>query len=489
MSGMSGIFTYDYAILLIRDSAVPGVAMHINEMIVMDDIPKTILDSLPSGIIFCDRDGKIRFINRTYADYLGVIQDEVIGKPLTEYIPGSRIHNVLETGQPELGFKCSVGEGKEKKILIVNRIPVKGRDGRVVGVISQSLFGDIGELKDLSERLEHLERRILSYREKINSVLSPKYSLCDIRGNSPAIVHAKELIEKYAKTESPVLLLGSTGTGKELFAHALHLESGRCKGPFVSINCPAIPQELFESELFGYAPGAFTGAQRDGKMGQIELADKGTLFLDEIGDMPLHAQVKLLRVLEEKLVYRLGCNTPKKMDFRLAAATNRDLKVMIREGKFREELYYRLNTMSVNIPSLRERREDIPVLVRFFLDRLDRLAVSCSDGTLEILMRHHWPGNVRELKNVIERAVSLCKGNVIDITDLPPEIVSESSVNVDEKSVTLPPTTLSGNEQNLIITTLKKNSWNMAKTARILGISRATLYEKTKRFQISRPSC
>jgi len=459
-------------------------------MKVPDDIPETILNSLPSGIIFCDRDGKIRFINRTYADYLGVTRDEVIGKPITEYIPGSRIHHVLETGEPELGFRCSVGEGKEKKILIVNRIPVRGRDGLVVGVISQSLFGDIGELKDLSERLDLLERKVISYREKIKSVLSPKYSLCDIKGNSPAIAHAKELIENYAKTESPVLLLGATGTGKELFAHSLHLESQRYKGPFVSINCAAIPQDLFESELFGYAPGAFTGAQRDGKMGQVELADKGTLFLDEIGDMPLHAQVKLLRVLEEKIVYRLGSNTPKKVDFRLMAATNRDLKAMIREGKFREELYYRLNTMTVNIPPLRERKEDVPVLVRHFLDRLDRHGVSCSQEAMDVLTGYNWPGNVRELKNVIERAVSLCKGNTIDAADLPPEVVSESPFDVSrgEESVALPLPTLSGSEQKLIMAALKKNNWNMAKTARTLGISRAALYEKARKFRIERPA-
>ena len=476
--------------LFYRGAVSESVVTHQKNMKVLNDIPETILNSLPSGIIFCDRDGKIRFINRTYADYLGVIQDEVIGKPITEYIPGSRIHHVLETGEPELGFRCSVGEGKEKKILIVNRIPVRGRDGLVVGVISQSLFGDIGELKDLSERLDLLERKVISYREKIKSVLSPKYSLCDIRGDSPAIVHAKKLVENYGKTESPVLLLGATGTGKELFAHALHLESQRCKGPFVSINCAAIPQELFESELFGYAPGAFTGAQRDGKMGQMELADKGTLFLDEIGDMPLHAQVKLLRVLEEKIVYRLGCNTPKKVDFRLMAATNRDLKAMIREGKFREELYYRLNTMTVNIPPLRERKEDIPVLTRHFLDRLDRHSISCSEGATDMLMGYNWPGNVRELKNVIERAVSLCKGNIIDIADLPPEVLSESSFEPasNEESIAISLPTLSGNEQKLIATALKKNNWNMAKTARTLGISRAALYEKTKKFRIERPS-
>jgi transcriptional regulator with PAS, ATPase and Fis domain len=455
----------------------------------LDSIPETILNSLPSGIIFCDKEGRIRFINRTYADYLGVDQGEVIGRQITEYIPGSRIHHVIETGKPELGFKCSVGEGKEKKILIVNRIPVKGEDDSVLGVISQSLFGDIGELKDLSERLDLLEKKVFSYREKIKSFLSPKYSLCDIRGNSPGIITAKELVENYAKTEAPVLLLGATGTGKELFAHALHLESRRYRGPFVGINCAAIPQELFESELFGYEPGAFSGAQREGKMGQIELAGKGTLFLDEIGDMPVQTQVKLLRVLEEKIVYRLGSNIPKEVNFRLVAATNRDLREMIQQCKFREELYYRLNTMTVQIPPLRERKEDIAVLVRHFLNRLERYDVSVSSGAMNVLMSYAWPGNVRELKNAVERAASLCKGATIDISDLPPELVKESSPDTASGETSYSPSlpTLSGSERQLILAALRDNKWNMAKTARVLGISRATLYEKKKKFQIARP--
>jgi PAS domain S-box-containing protein len=454
-----------------------------------DRIFENILNSLPSGIIFCDNDCKIWFINRTYADYLGVSQKEVVGKPITDYIPGSRVPAVLETGQPELGFKCSVGEGKEKKVLIVNRIPVQGMDGSIIGVLSQSLFSDIGELKDLSERLDHLERKVSVYREKIKSVFSSKYGFDDIKGESRAIIKAKEFIKYYARTESPVLLQGPTGTGKEIFAHALHLESRRSKGPFVGINCAAIPQDLFESELFGYVPGAFTGAQKDGKMGQLELADKGSLFLDEIGEMPLHAQVKLLRVIEEKIVYRLGSSQPKKVDFRLIAATNRDLKAMIRNGEFREDLYYRLNTMIVCIPSLSDRKDDIPLLIRYFLDRLDRHSTSCSRKALEILTMHTWPGNVRELKNVIERAVSLCSGSVIGIEHLPSEIVVESAPTpatlVLYEHSPLP--TLSEHERKLILTALEENKWNIARTAKRLDISRASLYEKLKKFQLSRP--
>ncbi len=457
----------------------------------LDRIPEVILNTLPSGIIFCGPDGDILFINRTYADYLGVNQKEVIGKNITEFIPGSRISHVLETGEPELGFKCSVGEGKEKKILIVNRIPVLGEDGTVAGVISQSLFGDIGELKDLSMRLDVLEKKVSSYREKIRSVLSAKHSTESIKGNGPAITKAKKLLVKYGKTNSPVLLAGPTGSGKELFAHSLHSESQRANGSFVSINCAAIPHDLLESELFGYMPGAFTGAQKQGKLGKIELADKGTLFLDEIGDMSLDAQVKLLRVLEDKLVFRLGATKPTEVSFRLIVATNRDLKSMIREGSFREELYYRLNTMIINIPSLHERKEDIPVLVRHVLDALDKQDVSCSSEVMDTLMQYEWPGNVRELKNALECALSLMDGdsNSINITNLPAEIVSSPSATpFDSSYVCRPqPLTLADSERKLIQASLRENNWNMAKTSKLLGISRANLYEKTKKYDLSRP--
>ena len=456
----------------------------------IENIHEVILNSIPSGIIFCDKDNKIRFINRTYSEYLGVSQDEVLGKHIKHYIPATRISHVLKTGESELGFKCSVGEGKEKKILIVNRIPVLGKDKNVEGVISQSLFGDIGELKDLSKRLELLEKKVSSYREKFRSALSAKYGTSDIKGESRAIVRAKRLVGKYGKTDSSVLIEGPTGVGKELFAHALHSESRLCEGPFVSINCAAIPHDLLESELFGYVPGAFTGAQKSGKLGKIELSDKGTLFFDEIGDMSLQAQVKLLRVLEDKLVYRLGANHPNKVSFRLIVATNRNLKVMIREGKFREDLFYRLNAMIIHLPPLTDRRSDIPILVKHFLSNLDRNDVSFSPEAMERLMQHNWPGNVRELKNAVECSLSLIGGNsnVIQVQDLPATIGSMSSTPPLAGTPCGPQTiTLSDNERHLIRTTLENNRWNMANTAKILGISRASLYQKTQKYNLSRP--
>jgi transcriptional regulator with PAS, ATPase and Fis domain len=298
-------------------------------------------------------------------------------------------------------------------------------------------------------------------------------------------------VEKYAKTDSSVLLEGPTGAGKELFAHALHALSRRSNGPFVSINCAAIPHELLESELFGYAPGAFSGAQKKGKMGKIELADKGTLFLDEIGDLPLSAQAKILRILEDHLVYKLGSNHPAKVTFRLVAATNRRLKTMIAEKKFRQDLYYRLNTMIIQIPPLTERTEDIPCLIHHFLGMYDKSHVSFSPKAKAALVRYNWPGNVRELKSAVECALSLIGPDscTIDVADLPADIVSpSSSVPFDRVNICKPRvSTLVDSERRLIRTSLTENNWNMAKTARQLGISRAALYEKTKKFKLFRP--
>jgi PAS domain S-box-containing protein len=456
----------------------------------IDNIHEVILNSIPSGIIFCDQDNRIQFINRTYSEYLGVNQNEVIGKHIKHYIPATRISHVLKTGESELGFKCSVGEGKEKKILIVNRIPVTGNNKTVLGVISQSLFGDIGELKDLSNRLELLEKKVSSYREKFRRALSTSYSTSDIKGESRVIIKAKKLIGKYAKSDSSVLIEGPTGVGKELFAHAIHSESKLCDGPFVSINCAAIPHDLLESELFGYVPGAFTGAHKSGKLGKIELADKGTLFFDEIGDMSLQAQVKLLRILEDKLVYRLGANHPNKVSFRLIVATNRNLKAMINEGKFREDLFYRLNALIIHLPPLTARKSDIPVLARYFLNNMERPNVSFSPEAMERLMQYSWPGNVRELKNAVECSLSLISGDttIIQVHDLPATIGSQPSPTTSVETVGGPAAvTLSDNERILIKTTLENNKWNMSKTSKLLGISRASLYEKAQRYNLSRP--
>lgn len=466
---------------------------------------RAILNSMPIGIVFCDTNCLVRFINSTYAEYLCIDPAAALGMLITELIPDSRLPVVMKTGQAEMGDKCMIETCKGKRTLIVNRIPAVGPGGKIIGAISQSLFSDPHELKAVAKRVTLLEKKVSLCNLKIGSALSARYTLNDIKGQSAAITHSKELVRRYAPSDAPVLIVGPTGIGKELFSHALHHESPRAEGAFVSINCAAIPPDLFESELFGYVPGAFTGAKREGKIGIIELADKGTLFLDEIGDMPLYAQVKLLRVLEEKVVYRVGDTAPYQVDFRLVVATNRHLKEMIREGTFREDLYYRFNTMTIQVPSLRERIEDIPILVRHVLERFGKQGVSFTNEAMTTLMRYDWPGNVRELKNVIESALSMCGGTVIQASDLPSEIVREVSgrgwlpapgaTGVKEREGGRAGGGTAGrslsrnrdsSEREQILKVLVENSWNMAKSSKVLEISRATLYEKVKKHGLKR---
>ncbi len=455
----------------------------------LENLAESILDSVPMGVIFCDRAGIIRFANSTYARYLGVRKTQAIGRPITDLIPDSRASIVMDSGVAEMGEQCCIGHGKGSRTLIVNRIPVRNGAGEVVGMLSQSIFGNPEELKSLSAKIERLDQKVSLYKKRMNTALAARYNLDSILGQSVAVLSAKQHLLRYARTDAPVLVLGATGTGKELFANAVHQASARASGPFVGINCAAIPNDLFESELFGYLPGSFTGAQREGRMGKIELAHNGTLFLDEIGDLPLTAQVKVLRVLEDRMVYRLGASTPTHVDFRLVAATNRDLFAMMRDGRFREELYYRMSGLTIRIPPLRERTEDIPMLVAHQLSCLNTPVSGCSDAAMDALMRYAWPGNVRELAGVVARAASLCLGKTIQLGDLPPEIVAGAAVSHA-------PATLSGkallsdlqstNEHRLILSTLRENNWNMARTAKALGISRATLYEKTRKHGITR---
>jgi transcriptional regulator with PAS, ATPase and Fis domain len=338
------------------------------------DFLSLVLDNVYSGIIVCDTDCRIVFMNRVYADLLGTDPRQAVGDSLNKYFPNSRMPQVLTTGRSELGQRCSLNTDMP---MLVNRIPLKIK-GKVVGVILQTIFRDYKAMTDLISRLKDLEQEVKYYKKGLDQVLSPLYSFDSIIGASPALTEVKAVAAKYARTEAPVLITGATGTGKEMFAHAVHAASPRAKGPFVCVNCAAIPRELLESELFGYESGAFTGASKKGKVGQIQLANGGTLFLDEIGELSTKAQVKLLRVLETKMLERLGGVKPVRVDFRLVAATNRDLKQMMSRGEFRDDLYYRLNTMAVQIPSLSQRTEDLGLLVRHFLAAMDRPEIGIS---------------------------------------------------------------------------------------------------------------
>ncbi len=302
-------------------------------------------------------------------------------------------------------------------------------------------------------------------------------------GQSPAMQEVFDLINDVAPTAATILITGETGTGKGLAAKAIHTCSNRCRGPFVAVNCGAIPEHLMESELFGHQKGAFTDA-KETKKGRLELADGGTLFLDEIGEISMRMQIDLLRVLEDRVFYRVGGTQPLEADFRVIAATNGDLKKGIADGTFREDLFYRLNVISFDMPALRRRKEDIPLLTDHFLMRFtqetNKSIRKVSREAMDEMMLHDWPGNIRELENAIERAVVIGKGTQVMPEDLPIVCIVESGQPSDHS--------LKSIERNHILQVLTKNAWNMSISAKILGIDRSTLYSKVKRYQLQSPS-
>ncbi|TYO98831.1 two component Fis family sigma54 specific transcriptional regulator [Geothermobacter ehrlichii] len=325
--------------------------------------------------------------------------------------------------------------------------------------------------------------------------LRGKYRFDNIIGHSPAMQQVFARLEKIVHTDSTILILGESGTGKELVAKAIHFNGNRRNKPFIAINCGAIPSELLESELFGHVRGAFTGAVAD-KPGKFEMANGGTVFLDEIGTMPERLQMKLLRVLQEQEIERVGGSRRIKLDVRVISATNADLEKDVKEGRFREDLYYRLNVIPIQLPPLRERREDIPLLVRHFLQKtcneMERPLMSVTPEAMRALENHDWPGNVRELENVIERTVALTDGELIDYPDLPPAIAGKASLDLaaDAPSLRLPdegldmPAFIADIERSLIRDALDRADGVKARAAALLGINRTTLVEKIKRLEL-----
>jgi len=449
------------------------------------DIPEELLSALLDNpyesLILIDKDGIIRFMSSSNEGIYNVSVKDAIGRHITEVSPDTRLHLVLETDKAEIGESMVL---KDKK-RIVARLPIS-KDGRIIGAAGKLMFLHPEKLKELFERIDVLEHHIDYYRHELNQLYGSKYSFDNIIGQSDKTRAVKALAIKAAASDSPVMVMGESGTGKELYAHAIYEAGLRHKNAFIRVNCAAIPNELFESELFGYEKGAFTGAHPKGKPGKFELADNGTIFLDEIGDLPLNMQAKLLRVLQEKEVEPVGSRTPKKVNFRLISATNKDLESVISKGKFRLDLFYRINLLTIQLPPLREVKEDIPVLINHFLKELtrDRKTYTISDQALSAMMQYNWPGNVRELKNVIERAMIVAKGDSIAFEDLQfskqksfgngQHLFSKGTINLKQ--------VLETTERDTLAEALKISQNNRVKAARYLGIHRTGLYQKMKKY-------
>jgi PAS domain S-box-containing protein len=447
-----------------------------NEMSVL----KTILELAYDGIIVVDANGYITMISEAYKKFLNIELADVVGKHVTEVIENTRMHIVAQTGVPEVNdFQEIRGD-----YMVATRMPYYV-NGKIAGAIGKVIFRNVSELQNINKKFARVEKEIKNLKSEISSLHKAKYSLNQIITNNEEINKLKNYVNKLAHSKSSVLIQGESGTGKELFAHAIHLSSHRRDMPFVKVNCAAIPENLLESELFGYEKGSFTGADKNGRIGKFELADQGTIFLDEIGDMPLHMQAKILRVLQEGEVERVGSNSPKQIDVRIIAATNRNLKNMVEEKAFREDLYYRLNVINFTVPPLRERKEDIILLSKHFIDLLNRENHGNVRGLSEKaqmqLSSYDWKGNIRELKNVIERAYNIIEGEeFIQLWHLPTNINNGKVASTGEPLKEL----VDNAEKKIILERLISFSGNKTKTAADLGISRMALHKKLEKFEM-----
>ncbi len=441
-----------------------------------------IFDSIYNGAMVTDADGIVTHLNKPYARFLGLDASDSIGRHCTEVVENTRMHIVARTGKPEINQTQTI-RGQN---IVVHRIPIK-KEGAVIAVFGLVMFQDVGEVVILAKKLRHLESQVKRYKKELMNRRSTRYTLDSIIGNSRAIAELKQEALVAASNTYPVLIVGESGTGKELFAQGIHHASSRSHHPFVQINCAAIPKDLLESELFGYDRGAFTGARSAGKPGKFELAHQGTIFLDEIGDLPLEMQPKLLRVLEEKVFERIGGNTVIQSDFRLIAATNQKLEALIDQGRFRKDLFYRINVISLTIPPLKARTEDIIPIARHLLrqathrDGSDEIRISAD--AINALLTFDWQGNVRELSNVLDRALTTMQSDVIALADLPLPLKNQPLCYT---ATTVAPIreVQADAEKAAILGALKRTGNNKVHAAVLLGIHRTLLYKKMKKHGI-----
>jgi len=443
---------------------------------------KKLLDNMQVGVIVSDHEGFIIYINDTYARFLNINPSEEIGKHASELGVNSRLHIVAKTGQAEVNYPHQFKD----KAFLTHRVPIREK-GKIIAVLGLVLFDSASTASKLAEKVSLLESKLSLYEKELLTLRSTRYTMDSMVGVSPALRALKRQALRAAATSLPVVITGESGTGKELLAQAIHHASSRRLYPFVRVNCAAIPPDLFESELFGYEKGAFTGASSTGKPGKFELANFGSVFLDEIGDLPIAMQPKLLRVLEEKEFERVGGTSLVKTDFRLLAATNQNLEDMLEASRFRKDLFYRLNVITLHLPPLRERREDILPIAEHLLKRIAHDAglpgVSLGPEAQEILTAYDWPGNVREISNVLERVVSYLERDTIYPCDLPPYLHRQHRGLSLSNHASLRRVQTRA-EREAILYALQSVNYNKAKAAQALGIHRSLLYKKMKKYEL-----
>ncbi|MCP4343625.1 MAG: AAA family ATPase [Desulfobulbaceae bacterium] len=453
------------------------------------DVYKSKLNSLGEEFIYAlidnpyecpiviGKDGIIKFMSRYSRKLLGINGDDAIGKHITEVVSETHLHEILKDGKARIGDPLYIA-GRQQ---LISRIPLKDLKGNLIGAVGKGMLDEVTRLRDLQRKVELLDGQLEYYQKQINKLKGGN----QIIGESAPIQEVKDKALLAAKTTSTILITGESGTGKEVIAYFIHQSSHRGNGPFIKVNCASIPPDLFESELFGYEAGAFTGARAKGKPGKFEMAHGGTILLDEIGDLPLPMQAKLLRVLQERMVDRLGGTNPIPLDFRLIAATNRDLSELIEKDTFRKDLYFRINVFNIQAPSLRQMKEDIPLIANHLLSHLKTEITwgpsGISEEAMALLKRYSWPGNVRELRNVMEKASIIAKGDTIGPEDLSEQV--RHCIDAGDRPIDYPSggnlkKILEETEKKVIEDVLRSVQGNKTKAAEILGIHRTSLYDK-----------
>ncbi len=478
------------AIIILQDlTSVETMAQELHSVRQLNRILDTVLQLAFDGITVSDENGRIMTMNRTMCDLIGREDAEVIGKHISEIRIDSAIMGVIGNG---IGVTNDIQAIRGSRYAVSCQPIVE--NGRIMGAVEMVTGHHLKDLKKLVERMEMLEKEIDVFRQEARKTNHAKYTFKQIITTNPMMEYAKREALRIAPSDLPVLLLGESGTGKELFAHSIHNASHRRNAPFIKVNCAAIPDELMESEFFGYEEGAFTGARRKGKPGKFELANGGTLFLDEIGDMALNLQAKLLRVIQDGELERIGGTSPIRVNVRIVTATNTNLEEKVKEGAFRLDLYYRINVFSIRIPALAERREDISLLVNFFINKYNGEQSNAIRGiekdAIKALCNHKWPGNIRELENAIRRSMYLAGSPIIQKRDLPIHI---SGMHMEELAAGQETIDAGGHieiesmdvpadkeelDRLIILQALEETGGNRSKAAKQLGIGRSTLYER-----------
>lgn len=444
-----------------------------------------ILQQVKESLLIIDTNSTILFVNDSYLEMFHISRDRITGKQLKQFEPLARIHEVIETGQSITGDISHIySSGKDVYADITPLFSGK----KLVGAMA--LMRDVTELIQQTKEIEYLKTLTHNLKDELNSKSDLPPAFQQIIGQDRTFINMLRTAARAAKSNASICIIGESGTGKEVLAEAIHNSSKRFEGPLVKINCAAIPESLLESELFGYESGAFTGARSGGKPGKFELANHGTIFLDEIGELPLSMQAKLLRVLQEHQVERVGGERSIDLDFRLITATNRNLEEMVGQGLFREDLYYRINVIGLNIPPLRDRSSDIEIFARFFLDDLSKKYhrdYRFTKQAIFTLVNYSWPGNVREMKNYVERAAILSYDDVIDVEQLPPKLThlpSDTSPAVTSEKTYQLHEILENTEREAIINTLKICDGNKTQAIELLGISRRCFYQKLNKYHL-----